>query len=100
MPAGGLHTGSATLDFLGSNQPAKDVATAQVTGQSGILTTSLCRAYLMGDSTADNDGEAHEIAARLLTLVCGTPTPGQGFAIYGIGDQDCTGIFTVRWMWD
>jgi hypothetical protein len=92
------HQGTATLDF--GDTPA-DEASVDVTGQTGILSTSDAEAYFMVDSTADNGTDEHQEGAALCKLVCGNIVAGTGFTIYahclamlGVGQ------FKVRWVWN
>jgi hypothetical protein len=93
MPSG---TGDATLDFGAA--PGTNIATATVTGQTGITSTSGVEAYMMGtDSTATHNDFEHSIVP--LRLSCTAITAGTGFTIQGISDLRLTGTFRVRWVW-
>lgn len=88
--------GTATLDFGAA--PGGHIATATVTGQTGILSGSHVDAFLMGsDSTADNNDYAHAIAP--IKVRCVSITAGTGFTLQGTSDDVLTGTFTVHWVW-
>lgn len=88
--------GNATLDFGAA--PGTNIATVNVTGQTGISNTSGVEAYLMGlDTTADHNAVEHSIVP--LRLSCTAITAGTGFTIQGSSDWRLTGTFKVRWVW-
>ena len=84
--------GTSTLDFGAASQ----VASVTVTGQTGCLSTSQVRAWMQGDSTADNT--AFEHIAVPLRVTASDVTTG-GFVINGISDYLLGGTFVVRWAW-
>lgn len=72
--------GTATLDFGAA--PGKTHATVNVTGQTGILSGSIVRAWLMPASTADHNADEHILAD--IRIIAGPPTAGVGFTIHGL----------------
>ena len=75
--------GFAEIDF--GAFPGKSYATVDVTGQTGILTTSHVEAWLAPDATADHSADEHVIAAvGLRVLVTALPIAGTGFTIGGL----------------
>jgi hypothetical protein len=87
--------GSSALDF---GAGAKET-TATVTGQSGILATSACHAYMMADTTGDHSADEHR--AELIDLVCGNIVPGTGFTIYAtVRHGIAAGVYKIRWNWE
>lgn len=90
-------TGTATLDF---GSTGTDVASVAVTGQTGILSGSLAEAWLSRGTTADNDTEAHQMAAALMSITTGDIVAGTGFTIKAFcHDSELTGTFSVNWVW-
>ena len=91
-------TGIATIDF--GSFPGSNVATLTITGQTGISSTSKAEAFFMsGDTTADHTSNDHLYAALLVSLVCGVPTPGDGFVITALCAEYMQGTFKIRWVW-
>lgn len=91
-------TGTATIDF---GATPCDEATVAVTGQTGILASSLCEAFVMGATTADSDENDHIMASQLMQLVCGIPSAGTGFTIYAFCNMGhiTQGTFKIQWVW-
>ena len=90
--------GTATIDF--SSTPSSQ-AQVDVTGQTGILSTSAAESWVMIDSTADNDDNAHNFAGVSFRLTCSQPTAGVGFTIYAVTlAAEATGTFRIKWVWN
>lgn len=87
-------TGTATVDF-GSTPLAE--ANVVVTDAS-VSSSSYVEAFVMIDSTVDNDTEAHQHAAASWKLAC---APGTGnFTIYVTALMDLFwGTFKIRYVW-
>ena len=68
-----------------------------VTGQPGILSTSIINAWIMADTTPDHSSDEHVMAR--LHADCGALVPGTGFTIFATSDFSVTGNFNVRWTW-
>lgn len=95
---GTVTEGSATLDFGAS--PGSSEASITITGQAGILVTSNCRAFILGDATsADHTASDHKYAAALIGLTTGNIVAGTGFTIYGRCLDKLEGEFTINWEW-
>ncbi len=91
-------TGTATIDF--GAWPGSNEASVVVTGQTSILSTSKCSAFIMADdTTSDHTAADHRYAAALIGLTCGTPTAATGFTIYARALNGLTGTFALRWVW-
>lgn len=88
-------TGTAVLDF--GSAPGTNVATATVTGQSGITASSHAEAWLMGDGTATHNAYEHLIVP--LVVRCGNIVAGTGFDIVASSEYRLNGTFTVHWVW-
>lgn len=73
-------TGTATLDF--GAFPGSSHTTVAVTGQTGILSTSLVEAWLFPDDTADHTQDEHVVEP--IRVVASKPTAGVGFTIHGL----------------
>jgi hypothetical protein len=74
-----------------------------VTGQAAIIAGSHVEAFFMsGDSTADNDVDAHEMAASLAKLTCKVNTPGDSFDItlQCVDGMLLQGDIKARWVWN
>lgn len=90
--------GTATIDF--GAFPGSHEAAVTVTGQTAILVTSKCDAYVMGDdSTADHNAEDHRWLECFASLTCGTPTAANGFSIRARSTERLQGTFALRWVW-
>jgi len=90
--------GTATIDF--GAYPGSNEASVAVTGLTSIGAASKAEAYFMADdTTSDHTANDHKYAAALVTLICGTPTAGTGFTIYGRCLDRMQGTFTVRYVW-
>jgi hypothetical protein len=90
-----VSTGTATLNF--GSAPGTNIVTTTVTGQTSIASTSLIRAFFMGDSTVDHNAYEHQImdvAATCTNIVAGT-----GFDIVVSSALRLTGTFKIRWQW-
>jgi hypothetical protein len=57
---------------------------------------------MSGDSTADNDVDAHEMAASLAKLTCKVNTPGDSFDItlQCVDGMLLQGDIKARWVWN
>ena len=89
--------GTIAIDFgsIPSSQAQVDV-----TGQTDILSTSLAEAWVMADSTSDNDTNSHQFAGVSFRLTCGMPTAGVGFTIYAVTlAGEATGEFKIKYVW-
>lgn len=104
-----MATGTAVVDF--GVFPGKSDASVAVTGQSGILSTSLVEAWLFG-STSDHSEDEHRVES--LRCDAGSVVAGTGFTIYlsntnqvtpRKGDPDegkgtrIYGQWRVAWAW-
>src|SRR5262252_2140970 len=72
--------GTTTIDF--GAFPGKTDATATVTGESGILASSLVEAWIMPVATADHTADEHVVDAPMVTA--GNISVGVGFTIYAV----------------
>lgn len=85
---------SATIDF-GSSMVAEGQFTVT---DANITATSAVEAWVMVDSTVDNDTESHRHAAASWQLTC-LPASGS-FTLYIVCLMDlCNGTFKVRYAW-
>jgi hypothetical protein len=89
-----MTTGTATLNFgTGSYD-----ATVVVTGQAGILTTSMLDAWLMAKATSNNGVDEHWVED--LEIVAGNISAGTGFTIYGkCRTGKAFGNYNAQWAW-
>ena len=90
-------TGTTTIDF--GSYPGSSEAQVSVINEAGILSTSLCEAWISAVATADHTISDHTYAAALVSLSCSAPTEGVGFTIYGRCLDKMQGTFTVNWVW-
>lgn len=92
--------GTATLAF--GSTPAVS-ASKLVNGQTSIGSGSHVEAFVMhGDSTADNDTDAHEMMRAFGFISCKVTVPGDEFEIL-CNLQDgmlAQGDFSIRWVWN
>jgi hypothetical protein len=72
--------GQTTIDF-GAFPGASD-ASVVITGQTGILASSLVEAWLRPEATADHSADEHVV--ETLRVVAGNVVAGVGFTIYGV----------------
>lgn len=90
--------GTATIDF--GSSPGSNEASVAVTGQTSISATSKAEAWVMADdSTVDHTASDHRYLPSLASFVCGTPSAGTGFTIYGRSIHKLQGTFALRWVW-
>ena len=73
-------TGTASIDF-GAFPGASD-ASVVITGQAGILSSSLVEAWIFPADTADHSADEHIIDT--IKVVAHTIVPGTGFTITGV----------------
>ncbi len=86
--------GTATLNF-GTATAQTSVA---VIGQTNILATSVCEAYMMASTTTDHSADEH--ANEDIQLICGNIVEGTGFTIYAkLRHGVANGQYTVQWVW-
>lgn len=94
------NAGTATLDF--GAVPGSNTASAVVTGQTSILSTSTPQAFLCDDTTVvgalGHNAVEHQITP--MRLVCGSIVPGVGFTIYATSDWRLTSTYQVRFVWN
>lgn len=91
-------TGGLSIDFGAA--PGSNEASAVVTGQTAISSTSKVSAYVMaGDTSTDHTADDHKYFTVFTGLSCGTPTTGVGFTIYARSTQKLTGQWAVRFVW-
>lgn len=97
--------GTVLLDF-GAFPGASDAAVF-VSGQTGILTTSLVEAWVRLEATSDHSVDEHRV--ETLAVSAGGIVAGSGFWIYGRNTSERSshgmgtrlyGTFTVSWVWD
>lgn len=89
--------GTAIIDF-GSGGGSNEASVA-VTGESGILVSSLCDAWIRAEASSDHTLNDHTYAAMLIGISTGVPSAGTGFTIYGRSAQKMTGTFNLDWAW-
>jgi hypothetical protein len=94
-----MATGTATIDF--GAFPGKTDTSVTVTGQTGILNTSLVEAWIFPSATADHSADEHWVED--IVIVAGNIVAGTGFTIYAhVGATNrgrLYGQYTVAWAW-
>jgi len=97
-PAGaGVTSGVVEIDFGAT--PSNE-ASATVTGQTGILTTSTVDAQIMARSSTNNTITDHEFGALALRFSVSEPVADTGFTIKAFCTIGfATGKFNVNWRW-
>ena len=89
--------GNIIVDF--GSTPSME-ATASVTGQTDILSTSCAEAWIMEAVTADNNASNHRFGGVSFRFTCGVPVDGVGFIIYVTCLAGAaTGEFKLCWVW-
>ena len=97
--------GTALLDF--GVFPGASDASVFVSGQVGIVTTSLVEAWVRLEATSDHPIDEHRV--ETLALTAGGIVAGDGFWIYGRNTSELSshgmgtrlyGKYTVGWVWD
>jgi hypothetical protein len=73
-------SGTAVLDF--GAFPGTSDASVAVTGQAGIVSGSIVRAWIRPVATADHSADEHLL--ETMSVVAGNIVAGTGFTIYGI----------------
>jgi hypothetical protein len=95
---GGATGGSATLAFGAA--PGGGVASAVITGQTGIGASSRVRAWIMAETSADHNAYEHAlIFPNRIGLSAGDIVAGVGFTIYAETELQLTGSVSVQWEW-
>jgi hypothetical protein len=88
------HLGTAVIDF-GSTPVCEGVFSVSDAGFAGQL---YAEAFVMVESTVDNDTEAHQEAGAFMRLVCDPPGTGsmtvRATVLYGM----VTGSFRIRYV--
>lgn len=90
--------GSAIIDFGSGNTDAS----VPVTGQSAIMTTSFCEAWIDGTDqagTTDHSTDEHAMFAATAGVVCRSIIAGTGFTIEVAANMLTTGKFNLLWVW-
>ena len=89
-------TGTAIIDFGAA--PGTNIVSVNVTGQTGILTTSYVMCWINGDdSTASHNAYEHMLSP--IKVNASAISSGVGFTINAITDLRLTGTFSVRYSW-
>lgn len=86
--------------------PGSVEATVAVTGQTGIVATSLVEAWVLPANTADHSIDEHIIDPP--RVIAANITPGTGFTIYGFASAANSegqyaldwGNWNVAWVWN
>lgn len=80
-----------------------DRATVNVTGQAGILASSLCEAWIdaTAPATAEHTQDEHEMAAAGIGISCTAIVAGTGFTIVAASAVGIVaGHFNLAWVWN
>jgi hypothetical protein len=108
-----MASSTGLLDF--GAFPGASHATLVITGQTGILSTSLVGAWLFPDDTADHLAEEHLLEPLMVLVPKTSIVVGTGFTIHGYytgppesarisqkpGERDpmAFGKWNVAWVW-
>ena len=92
-------TGTTTVNF--GSYPGSNQTSAVITGQTGILTSSLVEAWLFPKVTADHSEDEHVIDDIKVTVPFSTIVSGTGFTIQAFvpGKYRLYGLYTINWVW-
>ena len=92
-------SGQSVVNF--GNTPGTNVVITNVTGQTGILSTSTVSVFMMADSTVSgtygHNADEHQIVP--IKLTAGNIAVGTGFTIYAETEWRLDSTFIVRWLW-
>lgn len=92
--AGGGASGLTQLDF-GTGAVH---ATVDVTGQTGILSTSRLFASIRVAASADHSADEHVVEE--LRVSAGAIVAGDKFTIHGVANAPIRGLWNVVWRWE
>ncbi|HTQ48351.1 MAG TPA: hypothetical protein VMI75_36595 [Polyangiaceae bacterium] len=94
-------SGRTTITFGAA--PGGDSASVAITGQSAILSSSACEAYLdaTGTGTSDHSVDEHIMAAADLDFTCSAIVAGTGFTVNAVSRSgNAYGQFNIIWVWN
>lgn len=95
---GSSNFGTVTIDFGAS--PGSNEATVDVTGETGISSTSKVSIFVMGsDTSVDHTAADHKYLLALASFVAHTVVTGVGFTVGGRSIHKMQGKWTLRWTW-
>jgi hypothetical protein len=91
--------GEAQINF--GSAPGTNTATATITGQTKILSTSSINLWIQGtDSTVDHNAAEHTfVLPEYVTLTATAIVPGVSFTVTGVTTLNLTGNIAFRWSW-
>ena len=98
------HTGTATVNF--GSFPGTTDATVVVTGQGGIVSTSIIQVQVALAATGEHSADEHLVDPP--QVVAGLIVPGTGFTIYARARENfgprtvprVYGRWTITWTWE
>jgi hypothetical protein len=92
-------SGMVALDF--GPAPGTNIASALVTGQTGILSTSPAEAWIQGtDYTSDHNAYEHYMMPQSVAVSVTAVSSGVGFTVTGVTQLRLTGQVVCRWAWN
>ena len=89
--------GSVEVDFGGAI--GDNIATAIITGQSGISSSSDIRVYIAGDTSTDFNIDEHQFLSSYVGVTYSNVITDVGFTITAITELRLSGKLLVRWSW-
>ena len=94
--------GQIVIDF---GATMTDRATVAVTGQPGILASSLCEAWIdatVAAGTVDHTTDEHSMAATSIGITCQSIVAATGFTIVAAAGPDgpVRGKFNLAWVYN
>ena len=98
--AGNVTSGTTTVNFGATASEVNDThKVVTVTGQTGILSTSVVLARVRAVASADHNIDEHMV--EQLKIEAGNIQPGVGFDITAIcyGWGKTYGVFNLNWSW-
>lgn len=92
-----MANGTTTINF--GSFPGASEASVAVTGQTGILTSSLLGAWLIPVATSDHSVDEHRV--ENIRVFASDIVAGTGFTIYAecLLGQLLYGQYSVAWAW-
>jgi hypothetical protein len=89
--------GTASLNFGAA--PGGNYASVNVTGQTGISTSSSIKVWVSESTTADHNGFEHLMLNMASGISFGNVINNVGFTIYVLTELRLSGAFLINWEW-
>lgn len=97
LGSGAIKSGSVEIDFGAT--PGNKIASATITGQSSLLSTSVVQVFMMAEASTDHNDLEHVVVAEAARATAGNLVVGVGFDITCISELTLTGKFKFRYTY-